>query len=321
MYFLGTAGTSSGWRVGLPYLVESYDVNGTIPERQVATTWTQDDETKSFIINPRVLETNIYDPSGKHKRTALVYQPHDLGNGITCQLPQDVREYDANAATILRTTRTLYLDDAPYLNRWILGLPKERLLYEGDAPSGVLRSRLVIRYDDSQSIDGNDTPVQHDSAYSSSFVSGRGNVSSIERYNVDNLAKFTTSSMKYNTAGAIVSSKDALNHETKLSYTDAFSDSVTRNTLAYPTKLTDPDGYYSTSEYNFDFGALTSQHTPPPNFSGPASQQPSGPGKSFEFYDYGRLKKELNLVNNAYTRFEYDSNGIRVDTYPTIEEG
>ncbi|HEY3579821.1 MAG TPA: Ig-like domain-containing protein, partial [Pyrinomonadaceae bacterium] len=321
MYFLGTAGTSSGWRVGLPYLVESYDVNGTIPERQVATTWTQDDETKSFIINPRVLETNIYDRFGKHKRTELVYQPHDLGNGITCQLPQDVREYDANATTILRTTRTIYIDDSPYLSRWIIGLPKERLLYEGDATSGVLRSRLVFKYDDSQSIDGNDTPVQHDPGYSSSFVSGRGNLSSVERYNVDNLTQFTTSSMKYNTAGAIVSSKDALNHETRLSYIDAFSDEVSRNTLAYATKLTDPDGYYSTLNYNFDFGALTYRQTPPPNFNGPASQQPLGPEQSFEYYDHGRLKKELNLVNGAYSRFEYDPSGIRVDTYVTIEEG
>jgi hypothetical protein len=32
--FLGTAGTQSGWQVGLLFLVDSYDAGGTLPERQ-----------------------------------------------------------------------------------------------------------------------------------------------------------------------------------------------------------------------------------------------------------------------------------------------
>src|SRR5262249_28648550 len=61
IYFLGTAGTTSGWKVGLEYLVDSFDcldVNPVNPcsnpilVRQVETTWTQDDETKSYVVNP-----------------------------------------------------------------------------------------------------------------------------------------------------------------------------------------------------------------------------------------------------------------------------
>ena len=321
IYFLGSAGTSSGWRVGLPYLVDTYDVGGTVPQRQATTTWTQDDESKSYIVNPRILETNVYDPSGNRKRTEIQYQSYALGNGMSCQLPQDVREYAGDASTVLRTTRTIYIDDSPYLSRRIIGLPKESLLYEGVVGASNLRSKREFKYDEAGSIAGNDAPVQHDPAYSSSFVSGRGNLTMAKRYNVDNLSQFSSSTVKYNTAGAVVSSKDALLHETKISYADSFSDGIARTTLAYPTKLTDAVGYYSTSKYNFDFGAMTYQQAPPPNYTGPASQQPAGPEQSFEYYDHGRLKKQINLVNSAYTRFVYESNGTRLSTFATIQDG
>ena len=116
IYFLGTAGTSSGWRVGLPYLVDSYDVGGTTPQRQVATTWTQDIDS-SFILNPRVFETNIYDSAGNRKRTDIQYHSYPLGNGMSCQLPEDVREYNNTGDAVLRTTRTIYIDveNSPYI--------------------------------------------------------------------------------------------------------------------------------------------------------------------------------------------------------------
>ncbi|HEX6047282.1 MAG TPA: discoidin domain-containing protein [Pyrinomonadaceae bacterium] len=325
IYFLGTVGSStSGWRVGLPYLVDSYDVGGTIPQRQVMTTWTQDNESSAFILNPRVAETNIYDPAGNRKRVQVQYQSYPLGNGMSCQLPQDVIEYDS-AGAVLRTTRTVYMDveNTPYMSRRIVGLPKETQLYEGVVSSSNLKSKREFIYDEAGSIDGNDAPVQHDTAYSSSFVSGRGNLSTVKRFDVDSvsLSQFTTSKMKYNTAGSLVSSKDALDNEVKVSYTDAFSDGINRITLAYPTKLTDPDGYYSTSRYNFDFGALTYRQTPPANYTGSPSSQPAGPEQTFEYYDHGRLKKQLNLVNHAYTMYVYESNGIRTNVNSTIQDG
>ena len=215
IYFLGTAGTTSGWRVGLPYLVESYDVGGTTPQRQVATTWAQDDESKSYILNPRVVETNVYDPAGNRKRTDVQYQTYALDNSMSCKLPQDVREYGADASTVLRTTRTLYVDDSAYRSRRIIGLAKESLLYEGIVGSSNLRAKREFKYDETGSIDGNDAPVQHDAAYSSSFVLGRANLTTVKRFDVTDLSQFTTATMKYNTAGSLVSSKDALLHETK----------------------------------------------------------------------------------------------------------
>jgi hypothetical protein len=188
----------------------------------------------------------------------------------------------------------------------------------------VLVSKVGFFYDNENSatsIQGTDAPVQHDNTnYSATFVTGRANTSSVRRYNVADLALFTTTKTKYNTAGAIVTTTDASNHTTQLSYVDSFSDGASRNTLAYPSKLTDPDGYFSTSKYNYDFGALTSQKTPPPNFSGPPAEQPAGPERTITYDQYGRLERVTNEVNDAYTRYVYSSSDTRVDTYTTIQE-
>jgi len=322
IYFLGTAGTSSGWQVGLPFLVDSYDVGGTIPQRQAATTWDQDDPNLPYLLNPRVIETNIYDPAGNRKRTSIAYQQFTPTLGGTYKLPVDVFEYTADDPNIiLRRTHTDYVDadialKITYWNRHILGLAQEKTIYDGNA---TLMTRVGFSYDETGSVQAPDPPVQHDPSYGASFTE-RGNLSTVKRYNISN-GQFTASTMKYNTAGAVVSSKDALNHEVKIDYTDAFSDNVSRNTFAYPTKITDPDSYWSSSVYNFDFGAVTQTETPPPNETGTPNPQPAGPRRTFTYDDLGRLERTSSLVNNAYTRLEYNSSGTRVDTYATIQEG
>jgi YD repeat-containing protein len=325
IYFIGTAGTATGWQRGLTALVNTYDSAAAL-QRQVMTTWTQDNTAVSYLLNPRVTETNIYDPAGNRARVQMTYQQFTFTNGTSCQLPIDTYEYAADATTKLRSTRTDYNTSTSYTDRRILGLVSERRLYAGDVNNGgALKVKVGFNYDESGSIQGNDAPVQHDTNYNSNFVIGRANLSSMKRYDVTNISQFTTTSTKYNTAGSVVSSKDAsaVNHEVTVSYADSFSDGITtHNTLAYPTKLTDPDGYYSISTYNFDFGSLTYQQTPPPNFTGaPPTAQPAGPEQTFEYYDDGRLKKQKSLVNNAYTRFEYPTSSNRVDTYTTIQDG
>ena len=153
-----------------------------------------------------------------------------------------------------------------------------------------------------------DAPVQHDNTnYSASFVSGRANLSSVRRYDVNNTAQFTTTRSRYDTAGAVRSTSDALNHTTQISYTDSFSDGVSRNTLAFPTTITDPDGYTSTTKYNFDFGALTYRQTPKPNITA----NEAGPETTFTYDSMGRLERTTSLVNNAYARYIYGPNFVR----------
>ena len=321
IYFVGTAGGDSGWKRGLPALVETE--SGAQWKRKVMTIWTQDDETSPFVLNPRVKEANVYDPEGNRARTEIDYgDSFPLGNGMSCHLPRVVIEYAANASTKLRSTRTTYNMATPYTDRRILGLVSVKELFEGDV-SGALKSKVSFFYDNengSTSIQGTDAPVQHDNtAYTASFVSGRGNLSSVQRHNVVN-GQSTTSRVRYNTAGAVVSSKDALDHETTTSYADSFSDGTPRNTLAYPTKVTDPDTFESTTKYDFDFGAVTSQRTPKPNETTnvPESQRPE---QVFTYDSVGRLEEITNSVNSANTRLEYSTSQSRVDTYQTIQAG
>jgi YD repeat-containing protein len=320
IYFEGAAGTSTGWKRGLPSLVETYD-SGNVRERQSVTAWTQDDTGLSYLLNPRVTETNVYDPAGNRARTTITYQTVTVGDGTSCKLPQDVTEFQANATTPLRRTHTDYNSTSPYTSRRIIGLVSEQTLYQVDPNTlaETLMSKVGFNYDGS--IQGNDEPVHHDNAnYSQAFTIGRANLSSVKRFDVNNTSLFTTSTITYNTAGATVASTDPLGHTTSVSYADNFSDgNNTRNTLAYPTTVTDADGFSSTAKYNFDLGAVTRTQSPPP------AGQTVGAIKNFTYDSLARLQKvAIEFGGNAdysHTRFEYPISQNRVDSYSTIQEG
>ena len=144
IYFIDPDATATAdWQRGLPALVNTYDSSGTL-QRQVKTTWTQDNTSVSFIVNPRVLETNTYDPAGNHARVQFTYQQQTLGSGASCHLPRDVYEYAADATTILRSTRTDYHTGTVYADRRIIGLVSEKRLYAGDVnlAGAVLMSKI-----------------------------------------------------------------------------------------------------------------------------------------------------------------------------------
>jgi YD repeat-containing protein len=312
-YFVDQTGTPR-WSRGLPALVETS--SGGAWQLRVKTNWTQDNTSVNYVLNPRVVETNVYDPSGNRARTEITYQQFLLGSNLSCWLPYHLLEYTANATTVLRTTRTNYNMLPEYTDRRILGLASEKLLYEGTA-NGTLVSKTAFFYDESGTIEGSDAPIQHDTSYTSNFV-GRANMSSVKRYNVNNLTQFTTISSKYNTAGAVVSAKDASDHLVQISYADSFSDgNNSRGTLAYPTTFTDADGYSSSTKYNFDFAAITHTRTPQPN----GTTNTPGPEQTFTFDSIGRLERVTNLVNSAYRRFVYVASQLKVEAYTTIQQG
>ncbi len=315
IYFVDASG-SPKWSRGLAALTESS--SGGNWQRKVKTTWTQDNTTVDYPLNPRVLETNIYDPSGNRARAQIDYQQFTLTNGTSCWLPRDFMEYAADASTVLRTTRTNYNTSASYTDRRILGLPSEKLLYSGTV-SGTLMSRVEFFYDESGSIQGSDAPTQHNNP---NYVVGRANLTRVKRYNVNNFAESTSTTMKYNTAGAVVSSNDASDHQVLISYADSYSDNNnSRGTFAYPKTITDADGYAVTSKYNFDFGAVTYQRTPKPNETNIGIANTDGPEQTFTYDTIGRLEQITNLVNNAYTRFVYVPSQLKVEKHSTIQDG
>jgi YD repeat-containing protein len=322
IYYHGTAGTSSGWHRGLSSMVETFDSGNALQRRSVAT-WTQDIED-SYPINPRVAETNVYDGSGSNRRRVTTGYTNDpLPNGSSCRLPNDIREYAADGTAVLRRTETDYrmhpTADADYLNRHIIGLVKEQRLYGVNAGVDTLMSQVAFAYDET-AIQGIVTPVKHDNMnYSASFLVGRANLTSVKRYDTFNTALFVTTSSKYNRAGSVVETTDAASHAVTISYTDAFAANGTTLdpalgflTLAYPTTVTDADGYSSSVRYNYDFGASTWKQTPQPN----TTANTPGPQQKTTYDSLGRTEQVTNLVNNAYTRFIYGPNYVR--TFGTV---
>ena len=285
--------------------------------RQVETLWTQDDETKSYVLNPRVQETTVYDPSGNRRRTKIVYETFNFADGTSCRLPKYVHEYKSDTTTYLRTTQISYVDHTEYAPRRIIGLVSAQRLREG-SENGTVVSWLSYAYDEVDSIDAANTPTNHDDDnYGPAFRVGRGNVTSITRHNVLT-SETSILRRKYDRAGSVISLKDPLDHEVKFGYEDNFSDGVTsRQTFAYPQTVTDPDDAITTFTYNFDFGVVVSTQTPKPGIS----TYQAGPIRTTHFDNLGRVERITNSVNDSYTRYEYPQSGNRLDVFSNLKSG
>jgi YD repeat-containing protein len=95
-------------------------------------------------------------------------------------------------------------------------------------------------------------------------------------------------------------SRDALLHQSNLSYADSFSDgNNSRNTFAYPTTATDPGGFNSLVQYNFDFGAVTRTQGPPP------AGQTQGRIQSILYDAAARVQRVTTVNNGGYIRYTY----------------
>jgi RHS repeat-associated protein len=307
---------NSGFAAGLPQLSEVW--SGGIKKKWNYNTWTQDNTSLTYPQNPRVMESNVKDFEGNRRRTTIDY--------TTYGLPNAVREWaGANGDVLLRTTMTAYKTDAAYINNRVIGLPYERLVYDG--PTGAIMSRLIYQYD----WGGNDpwgdpyisTQAPSTNYTDPGYIMGRGNLIGVVRYNCtnnttayDDAQAIWVQLFGYNKAGSVVWSKDPLGHKTGVSYADSFSDTSKNalNTLAYPTQVTDGDGYYATSQYNYDFGATTRTHEPT-----------SGTGAGITYADivmqydsYGRALQDTNQTSGAYKKMVYDPSYNYVHTYETV---
>src|SRR5689334_11545689 len=116
------------------------------------------------------------------------------------------------------------------------------------------------------------------------------------------MAKKLTNYTNYFTTGTPGSSTDPAGHQSSISYNDSFSDSVNRNTFAYPTTMTDADGFSSYVQYNYDFGATTRTQSPTP------AGQSQGAIQTMSYNSLGQLERITTANNGAYQRFWYGSN-------------
>jgi YD repeat-containing protein len=284
----------AGWQKGLTTLSEVW--SGGVRQKWTTTAWTQDNTAVSYEVNPRVVETNVYDASGNRRRTVI-----DYGQYAQYGLPYLVKEYAADGATVIRHTFTDYDLSQAYLERRIIGLVSA--LHLKDASN--YESKITYEYDDParlQSLPA--AAVQHDNSYNT-LLTVRGNVTAVSRWDVNdinNAAKKLTSYTNYYTTGSPKSITDPAGHQNSFTYTDSFADSVNRNTFAYPTTLTDADGFSSYVQYNFDIGSTTRTQSPAP------AGQSQGGIQTMSYNNLGQLDRVTTVNNGAYKRFWYGPN-------------
>ena len=298
----------TGWQKGLTTLSEIW--SGGVRKKWITTAWTQDDTNMSYPKNPRPYDTSIYDEAGNRRRVETIYTSYNLPDAVA--LPTEVKEYKANGTEVLRRTTTVYYDGGqPYIDRRVLGLVREVMVYdENNQP----QSRVWYDYDWNTPDAWVATPQpapQHDP---SGDARGRGNLAWMGRWDVndfDNSEKLSRSYMKYNRTGSVIKTEDHFGHGQTISYTDSFSDGVTtRYTYAYPTTITDSDGGSSYLQYNVDSGATTRTESPAP------AGQTQGPIQTMTYNNLGQLERVTTANNSAYTRYYYGPYFIQ--SYATV---
>lgn len=308
------------WKRGLVTKTETYSSdNASVPKKTTITDWTQDVTNVSYPLNSRATATTISDAEGNRRRTTIEYAAFGL--------PSDVYElgpYGTSDWRVLRRTHVDYNLSAPYLNRRVIGLVAAQYLFAPDSPNSssiqTLVTKTTLEYDaGGEFLQSQGNPVQSDAAnYGTGLLEGRGNVTQVRRWDVTHeteLNQALVSSIGHNTTGSTIFLRDPLGHQSTISYQDSFSSNGVDSTtlaftaLAYPTMITDPDGFSSTARYHYDLGRQTRQ------------QDPKGAAQTTSFDAAGRVKQVTNSVNGAYQRFVYPANQTIVNRFATIQEG
>jgi RHS repeat-associated protein len=304
---------TTGWQTGLTTGTEVWV--GGVKKKWTSVAWTQDNTSSSYQENPRPIETNVYDEAGNRRRTTI-----DYTEGYS--LPTHVREWAGpNGDEFLRLTATSFQLAAPYLDKRLIGLPYQRIIYDG--PTGAIVSKVIFQYDlgnEFRQFHGDAT--QHDPAYNTSFE-WRGNVWSVARFDANypnDWNRVTETRTGYNTNGSPIFTYDAEGHQTTIGYADSYSDgNNSRGTYAYPTTIVDPELYNSTIKYNYATGAVMETKRPS---SGTNSQGNVTYETQTMAYDWSaRLQRVTNLNNDLYTRWEYPDDMSHLRSYSNLKPG
>jgi YD repeat-containing protein len=292
----------TGWQRGLTTLSEVW--SGGVRQKWITTAWTQDNTSVGYEVNPRVTETNVYDASGNRRRAVI-----DYGGYAQYGLVHAVHEYAPDGVTDIRQTFIDYNLSQAYLDRRIIGLASQVQL----ASDSQWRSKLTYDYDDPSRLYGvPSAATQHDVNYNLS-VNARGNVTAVSRWDVtdnNNAAKKLTTYTNYYNTGTPISTTDPAGHQSSLTYTDSFSDTINRNTFAFPTTSIDADGFSSYVQYNYDFGATTRTQSPAP------AGQSQGVIQTMTYNSLAQLERITISNNGAYKRFWYGADYVA--SYATV---
>jgi YD repeat-containing protein len=287
----------SGWKLGREEKTEELDTNNPANPtvlRRVNNTWQQPVAGSTWPLvqaetsdgakanNPQITESvvTLVDTNQVAKQTFS----YDKYSNQT-----DVYEYDYDSLnTPVRHSHTDYLTTnsingaaydtvnpnatSPNINTTIhlRSLPAQQSIYDGN---NAERARITYEYDN-YAADTYHTPLVDrpgitgiDSTYTTSYQT-RGNATRISRWLLPSGTSINAYA-RYDIAGNVTSATDGLGNTATTSYTDSFSDGVTRNTYAFSTSTTspppDPTGTYGTNTaltsstvYDFSSGLVTS---------------------------------------------------------------
>lgn len=318
---------SSGYKKGLPIGTEdcvSSTCTGTDRKRWTSTDWTQDNTSVSYIVNPRVIGSKVGDTSNT-KKSEIEYWLYENTTVAVSGLVKESRIYDTDGTTVLKKAYTEYNLASDYTTRNIIGLPSMTLAYGRDEYGLQLVGKTTYAYDEGNFSGTGQTisPTKHDGTnYGSSFVVGRGNVTTVKRWDATAPTTVSTeSTLKYNTAGSVVSRTtpwDGTNTRTvSISYTDVWNSSGNPTTYAYPTEIKDPANNASTVKYRYDIGANVEATSPAP------AGQTYGKTSKRLYDSIGRLERDSVYVNSTekfYTRYEFPTNGVQTQSYTTVTD-
>jgi hypothetical protein len=261
------------------------------------------------------------------KRSTVDYHLYPSSTVSKFGLASSVKIYETDLSTVLKQVDTEYSFDSAYINRRIIGLPTEVESHGHESTGLNLMSRVTYAYDEGDFSDSslaqNISPTQHDGTlYGSSFVAGRGNLTSVTRWDATaptNSASAISSSVKYNAAGSVVAQItpwDGANTRTvKIAYADVWNDSVSRTTYAYPTTVNRSANNQSTVKYRYDIGANVEATSPAP------AGQSYGKTTKRVFDSIGRLQRDsiyVNTTEHSYSRYEYPWLPIEQKAYATL---
>lgn len=314
------------WKKGLTSITKNYvDAAAEIADtakKSTTISWTQGDVNLTYSKNPRVTETVVDDSDGNHKRVVIDYGSYPYS------LPYIVIEFAADGTTMLRCTYTDYNLNIAYTDRRIIGLVSAVHVVDLTPGANAYLSKTTFEYDTGGEylVATPQTASQHDATnYGSGFVTGRGNLTAVKRWDVTDINNSSkaipTRRIGYNSTGAPVFMRDALSHETSISYGDSFSDgNNSRNTFAYPTTVTDADNFQATNQYKFETGAVTKTLTP-----SKGTGQGGDPVQYIDFrmtYDSaGRIQRIDNENNDSWKFWAYPTSSNAVQTQETIQDG
>jgi RHS repeat-associated protein len=346
-YFYGAPSTNYGllvpWWHGKEFRTETFDLDGTTILRVNENDWQQripswcssfplcsaDPGERSPTNHPFVVETRSTIVDGNLVSKASAVNPGDGSWAFDAYNNQtDSWVYGfgtGQPGALVKHTQTTYINTSANLSSstgiYLLGLTDTTSVFAvNSSGQETLASSTNIDYDEYSSY-----PLF---TYDAVTVTGwqdpgsvRGNPTTVKRWlNTDN--SWIETHARFDQLGNSRESWDALGRKSETFYTDAFTDSVNRNTFAFPTLTKSPipdsnntygsnSAFESSSVYDYRSGLVKT------------STDITGQTTTFEYNDLlDRLTKVINPTGGGWTGFYYNDTvgDLYVKTTSTLDQ-